>query len=440
MRKDIRPFILKPLQNLSLKWSFIVILLFTDTSLVSAQNKWYKQTSWATSNFSDMSFVDTVNGWVAGSWPIYHTSDAGRHWEPQVPVDSPYYGGGCIGFRDSMEGWVGGWWSYGGGGGGGVVLYHTTDGGNHWLSNKHSKASEDYIEDIDIHNPNCGVAVGHYWVNMEQDYDYIFSLFNVHGVTISFDYISGKKACFLDSLHGWYSEKGTNSHTLNLFYTSMGLDSLKVIDSSFVVNDFYFTDTLNGWAVVDSGVILHSINSGVTWDPETSGVTNNLASVDFIDSLNGWVVGSGGCILRTRDGGKLWVADSSPTTMNLHKVQFIDTSHGWAVGDGGTILYYGPYIGIEESDQPFAANPRLYVTNNPFRANTVIRYSFSHYTNVQLMICDLSGRTVKTLVNEEKLAGNYNINFSAKGLSTGIYFVRFSVGDYKETKKLVLMK
>ena len=50
------------------------------------------------------------------------------------------------------------------------------------------------------------------------------------------------------------------------------------------------------------------------------------------------------------------------------------------------------------------------------------------------------GREVKTLVNEEKPAGNYEIEFSAANLSSGVYFYRLQAGSFIETKKMILIK
>jgi hypothetical protein len=50
------------------------------------------------------------------------------------------------------------------------------------------------------------------------------------------------------------------------------------------------------------------------------------------------------------------------------------------------------------------------------------------------------GREIEKLVNEEKGVGNYNIKFNASKLASGIYFYTIQAGDFKETKKLILLK
>ncbi|MHB8853136.1 MAG: T9SS type A sorting domain-containing protein [Ignavibacteriaceae bacterium] len=59
---------------------------------------------------------------------------------------------------------------------------------------------------------------------------------------------------------------------------------------------------------------------------------------------------------------------------------------------------------------------------------------------VTIKVYDQLGKEVATLVNEEKPAGNYSVNFNASKLSSGVYFYRMQAGGFVETRKLVLMK
>jgi hypothetical protein len=84
---------------------------------------------------------------------------------------------------------------------------------------------------------------------------------------------------------------------------------------------------------------------------------------------------------------------------------------------------------------------------NPFNPTTKIRYSIPSVTlsgvegsRVQLKIYDVLGNEVATLVNEEKPAGSYEVNFNAARLSSGIYFYTLQTENFVETKKMILMK
>jgi hypothetical protein len=50
------------------------------------------------------------------------------------------------------------------------------------------------------------------------------------------------------------------------------------------------------------------------------------------------------------------------------------------------------------------------------------------------------GREVKTLVNEYKQAGSYNVSFDASSLASGVYFYRINAGDFTDAKKMMLIK
>jgi len=77
---------------------------------------------------------------------------------------------------------------------------------------------------------------------------------------------------------------------------------------------------------------------------------------------------------------------------------------------------------------------------NPFNAATTIRYELSQDGVVTIKIYDILGQEVETILNEFKTANWYEVDFSAIGLASGIYFYRIQAGNFVETKKMVLMK
>lgn len=77
---------------------------------------------------------------------------------------------------------------------------------------------------------------------------------------------------------------------------------------------------------------------------------------------------------------------------------------------------------------------------NPFNLSTTISYSVPEIEFITLKVYDVLGSEIATLVNEEKLAGSYQMNFDATALPSGIYFYRLQAGDFIQTKKMILMK
>ncbi|MCW9096104.1 MAG: T9SS type A sorting domain-containing protein, partial [Ignavibacteriaceae bacterium] len=77
---------------------------------------------------------------------------------------------------------------------------------------------------------------------------------------------------------------------------------------------------------------------------------------------------------------------------------------------------------------------------NPFNPSTKIKYSVPQSSQVQIKIFDVLGNEIETLVNEEKRAGTYEINWNAINLPSGVYFYQLRAGEFVSTKKMILLK
>ena len=82
---------------------------------------------------------------------------------------------------------------------------------------------------------------------------------------------------------------------------------------------------------------------------------------------------------------------------------------------------------------------------NPFNPGTVISYQVPFLSYVTIKIYDILGREIATLVNEEKNAGSYKVEFDSRScggsnLTSGIYFYKMNAGNFSETKKMLLLK
>jgi hypothetical protein len=77
---------------------------------------------------------------------------------------------------------------------------------------------------------------------------------------------------------------------------------------------------------------------------------------------------------------------------------------------------------------------------NPFNPTTKIRYSIPSVSKVEIMIYDLLGNEIATLINEQKNPGNYEINFDASGLASGVYIYKMRTSTFTDTKKMLLLR
>ena len=120
------------------------------------------------------------------------------------------------------------------------------------------------------------------------------------------------------------------------------------------------------------------------------------------------------------------INNSTTTALNLYDVQ----------------VNRGPLVGIngEETKQI----PTVYSLSqnypNPFNPTTTIEFNLPQAGDINLVVYDVTGRTVAELASGHYNAGSYKINFNAADLASGIYFYRLKAKDFVSVKKLILLK
>jgi hypothetical protein len=103
-------------------------------------------------------------------------------------------------------------------------------------------------------------------------------------------------------------------------------------------------------------------------------------------------------------------------------------------------------IGITPISQHIPESYNLYQNYpNPFNPVTKIKFDIragirSQGSEVKLIIYDITGREIQTLVKEKLNPGTYEVIFDGSNYASGVYFYQLKVGDYIDTKKLVLLK
>jgi len=96
--------------------------------------------------------------------------------------------------------------------------------------------------------------------------------------------------------------------------------------------------------------------------------------------------------------------------------------------------------GIANFSVKYDRNALLQNYPNPFSTSTVIKYYLKNPGHVFLKIYDLNGQEAESLVNIYQEAGDHEITWHSKGLSSGVYIYRLQVGGFLETKRLILKK
>ncbi len=131
----------------------------------------------------------------------------------------------------------------------------------------------------------------------------------------------------------------------------------------------------------------------------------------------------------TKSGSIVEVVASDTTAPNSGIIQT----------DGATWSINGT-VGVEKEDQIPTKYSLSQNYPNPFNPSTTIHFSVPSSEFVTLKVFDVLGSEVAILINEEKSAGNYEVDFRASQFTSGVYFYTINAGSFIETKKMILMK
>ena len=98
-------------------------------------------------------------------------------------------------------------------------------------------------------------------------------------------------------------------------------------------------------------------------------------------------------------------------------------------------------LSVNENEQVLPSTFALYQNYpNPFNPVTVIKYDVPQNSFVKLNVYDITGKLVKTLVDENKTPGKYEEMFNGVSFASGIYYCKLEAGNFIDIKKLVLVK
>lgn len=137
----------------------------------------------------------------------------------------------------------------------------------------------------------------------------------------------------------------------------------------------------------------------------------------------------------------IYYADKS--SKPLEQIQLTVSKQGKIQGQK-TIVVKSHFTNVKEEEisKVFSLSQNY---PNPFNPSTTIKYELPERSFVKIILYDLLGRDIKTLVNEEKDVGYYEVQFNARNLASGIYFYRIeatnsSANNFTQTRKMVLLR
>ena len=227
----------------------------------------------------------------------------------------------------------------------------------------------------------------------------------------------------------------TNGGT-NWTQVNSGLTSLFV--KSFVSNGSAI------FAGTDTAGVFKTTNNGANWIPVNNGLPNKRINALEKAGSTVFVATNSGVYYSTNNGSS-WQnfnqgLNSDITVLSLHNY-----NNTLFCGTDGQSLFKRPVseiTGIEVSENTV---PDGFILNqnypNPFNPSTQIKFTIPEKAIVTLKVFDLTGREVARLIdNESRSANSYSVKFYGENLNSGVYFYELEAGEFKETKKMLLIK
>ena len=80
------------------------------------------------------------------------------------------------------------------------------------------------------------------------------------------------------------------------------------------------------------------------------------------------------------------------------------------------------------------------MSSNKFIVTGSFKFEIVNSGDVKVVVYDIMGKEVQTLVNERLQPGTYETSFDGSMLASGVYFYRLQAGDFVQTRKMILLK
>ncbi len=432
----------------------------------------------ATNLITDKDNLDFI---IAGDrgWGIMKTEDGGKNWYyPEFDIKPETIEAINRSFdinpRNRQEGWLAGT----------NYLYKTTDGGNNWIHT--TQITGESIKTVFYHPDKEGIIIAgcsgaNYYISSDNGETWINNGSKVPSnarfakSNDSLFYFVGTKQ-LAENSYDWFIDKSTDfGKTFEECKEGLLFDSESktYVDITDVQVDPNNPDRVYcGQMAIykSSGALSKSTDGGKNWfridttlKQFDSALSVNCIYVDvkkadriyvglsshgtpFTDSFT-----HGGLYL-TEDDCRTWRKLYSGEVKEIYSDEgnpaniYFSTNYG-AMRFLDTLTV----TGIEENKQQLQQSFQLLQNYpNPFNPSTTIKFTVpvvGAYSNtpVRLVIYDILGREINTLVDENKVAGEYSVNWDGKDktgneVSSGIYFYNIKFGDNSITKKMVLVR
>ncbi len=389
-------------------------------------------------NLNDIFFTEDNIGFIAGELgTLYKSEDGGLSWESLATPTTESLN--SLYFLDKNKGVIVG--------NEGTIL-RTVDSGNNWeliSSGETYDFSKVIFTDIEhgyiisdnmvLESFNTGVS-----------WDTLFP----------FDSISVSNIQFVDEENGFITSNREIFKTTDagVTWTMINLDTLS--SARCGIASTYFLNENTGWLSSkswfnssngsgDEGQMYITVDAGYSWNLVDNGGKTRLY---FLTENLGWSNNSGNdyieepAIIMTEDGGDNWQNFAGFWANEFFEDQ---NSNLWVVGDEGLILTtaFSPATRIEQPpEKKIIATELILFQNypNPFNPSTTIEFKLPKSEFITLKVYNILGKEVANLVSAKLRQGNHRYTFNGRHLASGVYYYQLVAGEFKEVRKMILLR
>lgn len=291
---------------------------------------------------SSLAFTDSNHGWILTPFQLLETADGGKTWTERMSSEDTeqmtterkvFY---SLGFINPATGWIVG--TQNKDGAYTPLILRTTDSGETWqessvnIKPQPNARLAPRLQSVSFCGPSVGWTVGSDLILHTTD----------GGQTWEIQRSSNKDEVFFAVMcvspeHVWVVGQGGIILQTKNGGQSWGRQDSGTTDNLMRVR--FFGDI--GWIVggaAGKGTLLQTRDGGAKWKRMPLEISEALFDI-YLSGSQGWITGSQGTILHTKDSGQTWQQQKSPTNNDLISLFFISPQQGWAGGNKRTLLH-----------------------------------------------------------------------------------------------------
>jgi photosystem II stability/assembly factor-like uncharacterized protein len=408
-----------------------IICLFILISIIShhADAQWIAQNSGTNQNLYDIEFLNDKTGWAVGdAGVVIKTTDGGNTWI-NIPNPSPMYSPNLWSVLpiDSNIVFVTS---------GKDLIMKSTNGGLNWLIMNFCVSCNSSMPGITFLNKDTGWFLGtnkvfrtfNGGVTLDSFYAPWFTNFEIHFKDVNTGVFCGTGRVFKSTDQGesWFDTNVPVGTSFPMF-RKIGV----------------YENIL--WVGGGNPKIFKSTNYGESWTISDSSI--GAFGIDIVNETTGFIGGGLNWLHKTTNGGSNFYRQRTDTSTLafISSICFVNELTGWyscAIGKIYKTTTGGEWLtGITNINQDAPVSLMLDQNfPNPFNSQTEILFSIATKGHYTLEIYDTKGNRIKQLLDQFLNAGNYNVNYDAEELSSGVYFYRLSGANKSLTRKMILLR